>query len=284
MPLTPIDVQQKTFGTALRGYDLDEVDDFLDEIVTSLKDYEQRLRDAQERISTLESEMSNRGDAEGAISRALVAAQRSADAIVDEARTEAERVVAEARSQAEEIVVQRERELEDAQGEVDRLRGVVDELRRRVRTLADDLDESIGEMSQAIDEAEASLATPAPVEAKPVSDPEPVSEPESPWQPSPAPQAEWHAEPSQAEWQPEEPEAEPEPAPAYQPFYGDAQTSGRHSSRGWESADDAAIDESGALQPLSYGAEAADHDDEPGEDSPDHDTGYERVTRPWEEG
>mgnify|MGYP000417498112 CR=1 FL=1 len=46
MPLTPIDVQQKTFGTALRGYDLDEVDDFLDEIVTSLKDSEQRLRDA----------------------------------------------------------------------------------------------------------------------------------------------------------------------------------------------------------------------------------------------
>ncbi|MEX1271686.1 MAG: DivIVA domain-containing protein, partial [Acidimicrobiia bacterium] len=65
MPLTPIDVQQKTFGTALRGYDLDEVDDFLDDIVTSLKDYEQRLRDAQERIATLEMEMTDRGDAEG---------------------------------------------------------------------------------------------------------------------------------------------------------------------------------------------------------------------------
>ena len=32
MPLTPIDVQQKTFATALRGYDLDEVDDFLDAV------------------------------------------------------------------------------------------------------------------------------------------------------------------------------------------------------------------------------------------------------------
>jgi cell division initiation protein len=82
MPLTPIDVQQKTFGTALRGYDLDEVDDFLDEVVTSLKDYEQRLRDAQERIATLEIEVTDRGDAEGAIARALVAAQRSADSIM----------------------------------------------------------------------------------------------------------------------------------------------------------------------------------------------------------
>ena len=82
MPLTPIDVQQKTFATALRGYDLDEVDDFLDAVVVALKDYDQRLSDAQERISTLEAELNDRGDAEGAIARALVAAQRSADSIV----------------------------------------------------------------------------------------------------------------------------------------------------------------------------------------------------------
>jgi cell division initiation protein len=263
MPLTPIDVQQKTFGTALRGYDLDEVDDFLDDIVTSLKDYEQRLRDAQERISTLESEMSNRGDAEGAIARALVAAQRSADAIVEEAKTEAARVLSDARIEADEVVVRRERELADAQGEVDRLRSVVDDLRRRVRSLADDLDGSIGEMSEAIDRAEVSLsAAPAGDEA---------AEPESPdpWAAAPA-------EPPQPE---PEPQPESEPEAAYHSSWTEPSGPGRH-SQDWETVDEPDIDDEGALEPLGYGSGEAGSG--PGSDAP-HEPTFERVTRPWEE-
>lgn len=129
MPLTPIDVQQKTFGTALRGYDLDEVDDFLDEIVTSLKDYEQRLRDAQERIATLEVEMNDRGDTEGAIARALVAAQRSADSIVADAKAEADRIVGQARAEASELQRVRDDEKAAAESEIGRIRSVVERLR-----------------------------------------------------------------------------------------------------------------------------------------------------------
>ncbi|TDI37156.1 MAG: DivIVA domain-containing protein, partial [Acidobacteria bacterium] len=33
MAMTPSDVEQKTFSTVLRGYDLDEVDDFLDDVI-----------------------------------------------------------------------------------------------------------------------------------------------------------------------------------------------------------------------------------------------------------
>ncbi|MEX1004021.1 MAG: DivIVA domain-containing protein [Acidimicrobiia bacterium] len=136
MPLTPIDVQQKTFGTALRGYDLDEVDDFLDDIVTSLKDYEQRLRDAQERIATLEMEMTDRGDAEGAIARALVAAQRSADSILADAKVEAERIVEGARAEASEMSKARDDEKAIAEAEISRIRGIVDSLRSRLAELS----------------------------------------------------------------------------------------------------------------------------------------------------
>ncbi|MGH9892832.1 MAG: DivIVA domain-containing protein, partial [bacterium] len=48
MNLTPIDVEQKAFTQALRGYQMDEVDDFLDEVVATLRSYEQRLREAQD--------------------------------------------------------------------------------------------------------------------------------------------------------------------------------------------------------------------------------------------
>lgn len=255
MPLTPIDVQQKTFGTALRGYDLDEVDDFLDEIVTSLKDYEQRLRDALERISALESEATTQGDAEGAIARALVAAQRSADAIVEEARSDASRIVADARSQADDMVVQRQREAADSQAEVDRLREVVGELRRRVRALADDLDGSIGEMSEAIDEAEESLAAPA-TESDRDTDPD-------------------------SAWQPAEAAAEPEPTPAYQPFSGDASTHGRHATGEWEPLSDASLEENSALESLERGSDGDESEGQPADAA--YETPGERVTRPWEE-
>lgn len=157
MPLTPIDVQQKTFGTALRGYDLDEVDDFLDDVVTALKDYEQRLRDAQERISTLELEMTDRGDAEGAIARALVAAQRSADSIVADARAESERIIGDAQAGASELEVARQDATAGAEAEISRIRAIVDGLRSRLAELSVAVGGSIEEVEKAIDGAAAVL-------------------------------------------------------------------------------------------------------------------------------
>lgn len=178
MPLTPIDVQQKTFGTALRGYDLDEVDDFLDDIVTSLKDYEQRLRDAQERISTLELEMTDRGDAEGAIARALVAAQRSADSIISDAKVEAERIISDAESEASEMSQARDDEKAKAEAEIGRIRGIVDDLRSRLSELVTVVEADVERLDSALSTATAKLEPAESVEAA-VSE---YEEPQSAWE------------------------------------------------------------------------------------------------------
>lgn len=148
MPLTPIDVQQKTFATALRGYDLDEVDDFLDNVVIALKDYEQRLSDAQERISILETEVSDRGDSEGAIARALVAAQRSADAIVADAKVDAEGILESARTQSVDLASQRDAKELELRGEVERVQTLIDSLRAGVAELANMLPAQLDEMDE----------------------------------------------------------------------------------------------------------------------------------------
>lgn len=151
MPLTPIDVQQKTFATALRGYDLDEVDDFLDAVVVALKDYDQRLSDAQERISTLEAELNDKGDAEGAIARALVAAQRSADGIVADAKEEAQRIVSDADSEANELAETRDAERRRLQAEIDDLRGKVSSVRGSVAELAAAIPVTLDEIDEVLD-------------------------------------------------------------------------------------------------------------------------------------
>lgn len=162
MVLTPIDVQQKTFATAMRGYDLDEVDDFLDNVVIALKDYEQRLRDAQERITTLESDLSKRSDEESAISRALVAAQRSADSLVDDAREEAQRILAEAESQASELEGERDEQRRLLEEEIDAIRSRLERLRSGVATMLTSVSAGLDDIEQFVDEeAQAPLEPPA---------------------------------------------------------------------------------------------------------------------------
>jgi DivIVA domain-containing protein len=151
MPLTPIDIQQKTFGPELRGYNMDEVDDFLDEVVTALKDYDQRVRDAQDRIRALEAELSTRGEDESAISRALVAAQKQADALVTDAHAEAERIRGDAQVEADQLRADRDTERMSLTQDIARMRATVADLKRRMSELA----ASAGSDLDAMDEAAA---------------------------------------------------------------------------------------------------------------------------------
>lgn len=136
MPLSPIDITQQTFRVSLRGYDEGEVDAFLDEVVSSMKEYDQRLRDADERVSVLEEQLQANRETEVAMRRAFVAAQRTADEIVAEARLEGERLVAEASSQAVEISADQVRERDALRIELAELRSTVSDMKSRMRAFA----------------------------------------------------------------------------------------------------------------------------------------------------
>ncbi|MBK5266962.1 MAG: DivIVA domain-containing protein [Acidimicrobiia bacterium] len=136
MPLNPIDITQQTFRVSLRGYDEGEVDAFLDEVVSSMKEYDQRLRDADERVSVLEEQLQANRETEVAMRRAFVAAQRTADEIVAEARVEGERLVSEASAQAVEISADQVRERDALRIELADLRSSVSDMKARMRAFA----------------------------------------------------------------------------------------------------------------------------------------------------
>ena len=98
MPLTPNDIQEKFFRTALRGYHLEDVDDFLDEVALSLKEYEELLADRDRRIAELKTRPAPVDDKQA---RALLARARDeARQIVNEAQESASQLVAAARNEA----------------------------------------------------------------------------------------------------------------------------------------------------------------------------------------
>ncbi len=103
MPLKPSDIEHKTFSTALRGYDLGEVDDFLDEVIGTIRDLEERVAALQANRSLDAVPAVEPIDEATSVGRALIIAQETADRIVSEARDDAEKVLGEARSEADQI-------------------------------------------------------------------------------------------------------------------------------------------------------------------------------------
>ena len=90
MPLTPAEVEQTTFANALRGYDTNEVDDFLDRVVVTMRSLEERLAETSSVSGEPQETEPNEGSDESVVGRVLVAAQKTADNILEEARMEAD--------------------------------------------------------------------------------------------------------------------------------------------------------------------------------------------------
>lgn len=159
MNLTPIDVEQKAFTQALRGYQMDEVDDFLDEVVATLRSYEQRLREAQDKIRALESDTSSRGGDESEISRAIITAQRSADRLLTEARAEAEAIRGQAAADTAAAIKRRDEEKDRLQGEVSGMRDLVGSLRAKLSDLAAAVTSEVDQMEDNLSQTLSTLGS-----------------------------------------------------------------------------------------------------------------------------
>lgn len=118
MPLTPTDVANKQFRIAFRGYSLDEVDAFLDEVETELT---RLLRDnaalqsrsgapapAAAATPAAAAPVAVPASMEGqeAALRTLLLAQRTADEAIAEARAEADEILSKARAEADSTLEQ----------------------------------------------------------------------------------------------------------------------------------------------------------------------------------
>ena len=104
MAIKPVDVRRKEFKNSLRGYDANQVDDFLDEVADEFErsfSENQRMKDE---ISSLKGRLEQFEELEGAIREALVHAQQVARDLRRNANKEAELVVREAKEQAHRIL------------------------------------------------------------------------------------------------------------------------------------------------------------------------------------
>ncbi|AOM83262.1 DivIVA domain-containing protein [Salisediminibacterium beveridgei] len=104
MALTPLDIHNKEFTRGFRGYDEDEVNEFLDQII---KDYELVIREKKElmeRVHELDEKLKHFSSIETTLNKSILVAQESAEEVKRNADKEAKLIIKEAEKNADRIV------------------------------------------------------------------------------------------------------------------------------------------------------------------------------------
>src|SRR5919107_329801 len=200
MPIRPIDVRRKEFKNSLRGYDANQVDDFLDAVADEFeRAYTDNSR-MREEISSLRERLQQFEELEGSIRAALVHAEQAADALRRTSNREAEDLrqsasreadftIREAQARAHQMLAETSARVERIQESYEALheakRHFANDFRHLLKTYMDMMENM--EISSAR-EIEASLREPVAqpvaeeetVLEEPAGEPAPVDEPEEP--------------------------------------------------------------------------------------------------------
>ncbi len=144
MKVSPLDLRQMQFASAMRGYDKNEVRALL---ADAADDYEQALREAdrlKQDLARSEAALVEHRDREINLRNTLLTAQRLADQIKENAEQEARMIVREAEGRADLL-------LEKAQARLEELEREISELKLRRRDVEATLEASISALTNALD-------------------------------------------------------------------------------------------------------------------------------------
>ena len=104
MKMTPLDIQQQQFKTRFRGFDVREVDAFLEQMASAFETFQRENENSQEEIRRLELEIQGYKKREDTFKRALLNSQKVLDQMKENARKSAELIIAESEVKAEKIL------------------------------------------------------------------------------------------------------------------------------------------------------------------------------------
>ncbi len=149
MPLSALDIKKKEFEQKMRGYDVDEVRAFLDEVA---KEFELSVRDEmslEDELEETKKKLTHYLTLESTLERTLLAAQQTAVKMEDQAKKEAELILTEARLERDKMLRDIPMEIERARGETIRLNAEYESTLARMRSLLEGFSAFLNKMNVA---------------------------------------------------------------------------------------------------------------------------------------
>lgn len=124
MRITPLDIQQQKFSVRLRGFDVREVDAFLEKISEDLEDFIRENALLRKELDSVKAENIEFRDREQSFKKAMVSAQEMLEQMKANAEKEGELIISEAQMKAEKI-------LNSVDGRLQQLHVDISELKRQ---------------------------------------------------------------------------------------------------------------------------------------------------------
>ncbi len=135
MRITPLDIQQKQFPSRFRGFDMEEVDSFLELIREEMEELLRENANLREESRRFEKQLKEYKNMELTLRDTLVKTQELVEEYKTTAKKDAELVMKEAELQADEIVKDAQHKVVKIHEDITDLKGIRRHFKEEVRRL-----------------------------------------------------------------------------------------------------------------------------------------------------
>ena len=134
--ITPLDIENKKFTKQMmNGYNVDEVDDFLDQLTVDYEKLYKESTDMKAKVDELTSNLEHYKSIESTLQGTLVMAQTTAEEVKKVAKQQADQIINDAQSTARESLTNIENELVIKKKELDDLQKQFDIYKAKMESL-----------------------------------------------------------------------------------------------------------------------------------------------------
>ena len=151
--ITPIEIQNKEFRRAFRGYSEDEVDDFLKIVTEDFEALYKENMDLQEKVTLYQEQVSRYKSIEETLNATLITAQSAAEDTCVAANKKAKIIVEEAQLQSKHIIDETNNRILELKKEYDNLVREFKVFRNRFKSLIKEELETLDEIFYYVDES-----------------------------------------------------------------------------------------------------------------------------------
>jgi cell division initiation protein len=124
MRITPLDIQQKQFTTRLRGFDMEEVDSFLELIREEMEELLRENANLREEARRYEKQLKEYKNLETTLKDTLISTQQMAEEFRNTAKKDAELIMKEAELKAQDIIRDAQEKVVKIHEDITDLKGV----------------------------------------------------------------------------------------------------------------------------------------------------------------
>lgn len=133
--ITPLDIQNKEFNVGFRGYKMEEVESFLDDLIVDYEKLYKENIELKDKIARVTENLNHYDNIEDTLKNTLVVAQKTAEEVNLNAKQKAEQIIKEAEESSRKIIEKANTEVINIQRQYEEIKKEINIFKMRFETL-----------------------------------------------------------------------------------------------------------------------------------------------------